>query len=62
MAKSDKVIEAARRVVEAKMSTIKARNGREMGIEADDGEKCYAVHSDIMFDLETALSEYDTAN
>jgi hypothetical protein len=36
-------------------STYRARNGREIGIQADDGEKCYIVHSDLIFALETAL-------
>lgn len=50
------VVEAAKELIAVKTSTFKARNGREIGIEADDGEKCYIVHSDQIFTLESALS------
>lgn len=59
MSAKDKVIEAARELVKAKTDTFKARNGRNVGIEGDDGEKCFIVHSDQMFSLESALADYD---
>lgn len=59
MTAKDRVIEAARALVAGKTSTFKARNGRDVGIEADDGEKCYIVHSDLICALEGALSDYD---
>lgn len=59
MAASDKVIAAARALVEGKSSTFKARNGRDVGIEMDDGEKGYIVHSDLICALEGAIATYD---
>jgi hypothetical protein len=49
--------EAAQDVLRAMTSSYRARNGREVGIEADDGEKCYIVHSDQICALERALTE-----
>ena len=49
-------VEAAAKEIIARMSsTYKARNGREVGIEADDGEKCWIVHSDDIEALSRAL-------
>lgn len=59
MSAKDKVIEAARRVISEKFSQIKARNNRMVGVQADDGEKCFVVHSDAIFELENALAAYD---
>jgi len=55
VAASDKVIAAARALLEAKCSTLK--NGKY--IEMEDGEKGYIVHSDHIFALETAVATYD---
>lgn len=55
MSASDKVITAARDLLAAKCSSLK--DGR--GIEMEDGEKGYIVHSDQMFALEAAVAEYD---
>ena len=53
----DKALEIAARDLLASMSsTYRARNGRKMGIEADDGEKCWIVHSDQITGLEAALA------
>jgi len=49
-----RLIEAARCVVEQRFSTYRARNGREVGIQGDDGEKVWLVHSEPMFELESA--------
>ena len=49
-----RLIETARAVVDGRRSTYKAKNGREVSIEADDGEKVYLVHSDLMFELQCA--------
>lgn len=35
--------------------TYRARNGREVAIQGDDGEKCWIVHSDYIHDLRTAI-------
>lgn len=59
MSASKKVIEAARRLLDQKFSTYKASNGREVGVEGEDGEKVWLVHSNEIFDLETALKKYD---
>lgn len=48
--------EAATALIENLSSTYTARNGREVGIQGDDGEKCYIIHSDFVFDLRRALS------
>lgn len=55
MAASDKVIAAARELLAAKCSTLK--NGK--GIEMEDGEKGYIIHSDNIFALESAVAVYD---
>lgn len=52
----DALREAATALLEGLSSTYTARNGREVGIQGDDGEKCYIVHSDFVFDLRRALS------
>ena len=59
MAAADRVIEAAHALVEGKSATFKARNGRDVGIEMDDGEKGYIVHSDLICALEGAIAAYD---
>lgn len=59
MPATDKIIEAARAVIEGKTSTFKAGNRRDVGIEMEDGEKGYIVHSDLIAHLEGAVAEYD---
>lgn len=59
MSASDKVIEAARAVIEGKTSTLRSGNRRDVGIEMEDGEKGYIVHSDLIAHLEGAVAEYD---
>jgi len=49
--------EAGQSVIDRMFSTYKARNGREVGIEGDDGEKCWIVHGDDIEGLRTALSK-----
>lgn len=49
------ISQAAADVIRVMTSTFRARNGRDVGIEAEDGEKCFIVHSDQMFALEAAL-------
>lgn len=51
--------EAAQGLVAAKFSTYRARNGREIGIEDDSGEKVWLVPSDQMHALEVALALID---
>lgn len=43
-------------VINRMFSTYKARNGREVGIQGDDGEKCWIVHSDDIEGLRAALA------
>ena len=50
------LMDAARELIDGASTTYRARNGRQVGIEADDGEKCYIVHSDLMHALEAALT------
>jgi hypothetical protein len=52
----DELREAAQGVIERMSSTYKARNGKTMGIQGDDGEMCWIVHSDDIETLRTALS------
>lgn len=54
-AADEKLREAAQAVIDMRASTFKARNGRSVGIQGDDGEKVWLVHSDYMFTLEQAL-------
>lgn len=49
------ISQAAADVIRVITSTFRAGNGRVVGIEADDGEKCFIVHSDQIFALEAAL-------
>lgn len=42
----DALAEAGQTILDRMFSTYKARNGREMGIQAADGEKCWIVHDD----------------
>lgn len=48
--------EAAKQVLDRMSSTYKARNGREVGVQGDDGEKCWIVHSDDIEALRAAIS------
>jgi hypothetical protein len=41
--------DALQSVQDGASRTYKARNGREMGIQADDGEACDIIHSDITY-------------
>ena len=50
------LVQAATDILANKFSTFKARNGRNVGVQGDDGEMCWIVHSDDMFALETALT------
>lgn len=52
-----KLAEAAVALVAAKQSTFKAKNGRDVGIEDDSGEKMWIVPFDEMFALEELLKE-----
>lgn len=51
----ERLMSAARDLLDGMNSTFTSRNGREVGIQADDGEKCYIVHSDFTAELEGAL-------
>jgi hypothetical protein len=48
--------DAGQQVIDQMTSTYRARNGREVGIQGDDGEKCWIVHSDYITELCAALS------
>lgn len=47
--------EAMRGVLDRMTDSYKAKNGRDVGIQADDGEKCWIVHSDDIENLRAAL-------
>jgi len=49
---------AAKDLIEAKTATYRARNGRDVGIEDESGEKMWIVPSDLMSLLEGAI-EHD---
>lgn len=55
-ARSNALEEAAQELLDTMSGTYKARNGREMGIQGDDGEKCWIVHSDQIEGLRRALA------
>lgn len=55
-AERDAMAEAIREVLANKTATFKARNGREVGIQDDNGEKCWIVPHEPMGALEAALS------
>jgi len=52
------LVKAAQTLIAQMSGTYKARNGRQMGIEAGDGEKCWIVHSDDIVSLEAALAPF----
>lgn len=52
--------DAARELLDNLQHSYRARNGREVGIEADDGEKMYIIHSDSVDLLRSALGEGET--
>ena len=52
---------AAKDVIDAKFSTYRARNGRDVGVEDEGGEKCWIVPSDLMSILEGALEAEPSA-
>lgn len=47
--------DAAQKVLDRMFSTYRARNGRQVGVEGDDGEKVWLVHSDDIEALRSAL-------
>jgi hypothetical protein len=49
------LVQAATELLERMSSTYKARNGREVGVQGDDGEKVWLVHSDEIEALRRAL-------
>jgi hypothetical protein len=53
----EKLLKAAEAIKQMKFDRYKKRNGHETGIEADDGEKCWIVHSDQISALEFAIKE-----
>ena len=52
---------AAKAVVDGASRTYRKRNGRLGSIEADDGEACDIVHSDLIYALQAALTDTDRA-
>jgi len=48
--------EAIETAVQLRFDTYRAGNGRQVGIEGDDGEKCWIIPHDAMHGLETALA------
>ena len=52
---------AAKGVIESKTSTYRARNGRDVGIEDENGEKCWIVPFEAMDLLEAAIEADKTS-
>ena len=50
------LVEAGQSIIDRMSGTFRARNGRKVGIEGDDGEKCWIVHSDDIETLRQALT------
>jgi hypothetical protein len=48
---------AAKGLIESKTSTFRARNGRDVGIEDEHGEKCWIVPFDKMDALIASLED-----
>lgn len=48
-----------RDTINDKRSTFRARNGREVGIQDDSGEKCWIVGHESIWAMERALKESD---
>jgi hypothetical protein len=48
---------AAKDVIEQKQSTFRARNGRDVGVEDDRGEKMWIVPFEAIAALEAALQD-----
>jgi len=57
-ASADRLAEAAESLLARMFGTYTARNGRQVGIQGDDGEKCWIVHSDDIETLRQALNEW----
>lgn len=51
---------AANGIIEAKTSTFRARNGRDVGIQDEHGEKCWIVPFEAMDLLEAAIEADET--
>jgi hypothetical protein len=56
----ERLRETGQNLIDQAASTYQAKNGRHVGIEADDGEKCWIVHSDLFTELSAALDAYTT--
>ena len=59
LAEGERLREAARELINSAQTSYRARNGRQISIEADDGEGCLIVHSDLMHSLTAALAQGD---
>ena len=59
-AKWTRISLAAKDVIEAKTSVFRARNGCDVGIEDEHGEKCWIVPFDVMDLLAAALEADET--
>lgn len=53
-AENERLREVGTNLLGRMFDTYKARNGREVSIQGDDGEKCWIVHSDEIAALEAA--------
>jgi hypothetical protein len=56
-AERDRMRAAAKSVLGNMFSTWRASNGRDVGVQANDGEKCWIVHSDDIEALRCALGQ-----
>jgi hypothetical protein len=56
-AERDRLRAASKSVLDNMFLTWRARNGRNVGVQSDDGEKCWIVHSDDIEALRAALEQ-----
>lgn len=59
MSATTKLITAARQVVADAFDKVRTINGHSVGIEGDDGEKCWCVPDDVMHALKVSIEDYD---
>ncbi|MCP1243275.1 hypothetical protein [Acetobacter lambici] len=52
---------ALKRVTDERFTSYRAKNGREVSVEGDDGERCDIIHSDITTDCEAAIEGAEKA-
>jgi hypothetical protein len=54
------LLEALRNLIDNKQSSYKARNGKEVHLQGDDGEKMWISSSDDFLEVEHAINAYSS--